>query len=188
MREKVNVEVDRDVCIGAEMCVLHAGAAFEIDDEGKPALVDPDAVAPQQLRLAAPRLSLRSDPARRGIAPTRPFGIRASPQQPHRRARGFTHRARVLGVPGACGPRACGSRHRASAACGWGAGAASLWGRGHTFCGRSTQSSGFARRLRARSASGRRAGDVPRAHDDAHPDRETRTDVRPHPPRRHGTT
>lgn len=38
--EQVHVRADRDVCIGAGMCVLTAGAVFDQDDDGIVVVLD----------------------------------------------------------------------------------------------------------------------------------------------------
>jgi ferredoxin len=38
--EQLHVQADRDVCIGAGMCVLTAGAVFDQDDDGIVVVVD----------------------------------------------------------------------------------------------------------------------------------------------------
>lgn len=40
MSEEVRVRADRDVCIGAGMCVLTAGAVFDQDDDGIVVVLD----------------------------------------------------------------------------------------------------------------------------------------------------
>ena len=35
------IEVDRDLCIGAESCVILAGKTFKMDDERKAIIIDP---------------------------------------------------------------------------------------------------------------------------------------------------
>lgn len=63
------VEVDRDRCVGSQMCIGTAGATFALDDEGQAVVVDPDGdsveavldaeencpVAAIRVRLATPR-------------------------------------------------------------------------------------------------------------------------------------
>ncbi len=39
---RIVVEVDRDLCIGSGDCVDTAPAVFELDDEGKAVVIDPD--------------------------------------------------------------------------------------------------------------------------------------------------
>jgi ferredoxin len=53
-RNRIHVEVDRDLCIGSGDCVATAPAVFELDDEGKAVVLDPDA-APQEEVLEAAR-------------------------------------------------------------------------------------------------------------------------------------
>jgi ferredoxin len=39
---RIRVEVDRDLCIGSGDCVDSAPDVFQLDDEGKAVVVDPD--------------------------------------------------------------------------------------------------------------------------------------------------
>jgi ferredoxin len=39
---RIHVQVDREVCIGSADCVDTAPAVFELDDEGKATVIDPD--------------------------------------------------------------------------------------------------------------------------------------------------
>ncbi len=41
---RIHVEVDRDLCIGSADCVASQPDVFELDDEGKAVVLDPDAV------------------------------------------------------------------------------------------------------------------------------------------------
>jgi ferredoxin len=41
----VNVEVDRDVCMGSGHCIVEAPGAFDLDDDGISFVVDPAAVS-----------------------------------------------------------------------------------------------------------------------------------------------
>jgi ferredoxin len=40
---RIHVEVDRDLCIGSGDCVASQPDVFELDDEGKAVVIDPDA-------------------------------------------------------------------------------------------------------------------------------------------------
>jgi ferredoxin len=40
---RIHVEVDRDLCIGSADCVATEPDVFQLDDEGKAYVVDPDA-------------------------------------------------------------------------------------------------------------------------------------------------
>jgi ferredoxin len=46
-------EVDRDTCIGAGVCVGVAPAVFELDDEGKSQVIDPNGADAAVLHEAA---------------------------------------------------------------------------------------------------------------------------------------
>ena len=39
---RIAIEVDRDLCIGSGDCVATAPAVFELDDDGKAVVIDPD--------------------------------------------------------------------------------------------------------------------------------------------------
>jgi ferredoxin len=41
----VEVELDRDVCIGSGTCIVEAPGAFDLDDDGISFVVDPAAVS-----------------------------------------------------------------------------------------------------------------------------------------------
>jgi ferredoxin len=41
-RNRIRIEVDRDLCIGSGDCVEAAPDVFELDDEGKAVVIDPD--------------------------------------------------------------------------------------------------------------------------------------------------
>ena len=44
-RNRIRIEVDRDLCIGSGDCVDTAPKVFELDDEGKAIVIDPDGAA-----------------------------------------------------------------------------------------------------------------------------------------------
>ncbi len=50
---RIRVEVDRDLCIGSGDCVATAPAVFELDDEGKAVVLDPDAAGNDDIVEAA---------------------------------------------------------------------------------------------------------------------------------------
>jgi ferredoxin len=50
---RIRVEVDRDVCIGSADCVDTAPEVFQLDDEGKAVVIDPDAAPTDQILEAA---------------------------------------------------------------------------------------------------------------------------------------
>ena len=41
-KNRIAIEVDRDLCIGSGDCVATAPAVFELDDDGKAVVIDPD--------------------------------------------------------------------------------------------------------------------------------------------------
>ena len=41
-KNRIRIEVDRELCIGSGDCVDSAPDVFQLDDEGKAAVVDPD--------------------------------------------------------------------------------------------------------------------------------------------------
>jgi ferredoxin len=41
-RNRIVIETDRDLCIGSGDCVDTAPAVFELDDDGKVRVIDPD--------------------------------------------------------------------------------------------------------------------------------------------------
>jgi ferredoxin len=41
---RIRIEVDRDLCIGSGDCVASEPEVFDLDDEGKAIVLDPDAV------------------------------------------------------------------------------------------------------------------------------------------------
>jgi ferredoxin len=50
---RIRVEVDRDLCIGSGDCVDTAPAVFELDDEGKAVVIDPDGAPTDEVLEAA---------------------------------------------------------------------------------------------------------------------------------------
>jgi ferredoxin len=50
---RISVEVDRDLCIGSADCVDTAPAVFELDDEGKAVVIDPDGAPTDEVLEAA---------------------------------------------------------------------------------------------------------------------------------------
>ena len=50
---RIRVEVDRDLCIGSGDCVDTAPAVFELDDEGKAVVLDPDGASTDEIVEAA---------------------------------------------------------------------------------------------------------------------------------------
>jgi ferredoxin len=49
----IRVEVDRDLCIGSADCVASEPDVFELDDEGKAIVLDPDAAPTDRVVEAA---------------------------------------------------------------------------------------------------------------------------------------
>jgi ferredoxin len=52
-RNGITIEVDRDLCFGFGDCVDSAPSVFELDDESKSVVVDPDAQDRDAIILAA---------------------------------------------------------------------------------------------------------------------------------------
>ncbi len=50
---RIRVEVDRDLCIGSAVCVASAPQVFELDDEGKARVIDPDGAPTDEIVEAA---------------------------------------------------------------------------------------------------------------------------------------
>jgi ferredoxin len=50
---RIRVEVDRDLCIGSGDCVASQPEVFQLDDEAKAYVVDPDAAATDDIVEAA---------------------------------------------------------------------------------------------------------------------------------------
>jgi ferredoxin len=50
---RIRVEVDRDLCIGSGDCVATEPDVFQLDDEGKAVVIDPDAAAADDIVEAA---------------------------------------------------------------------------------------------------------------------------------------
>ena len=69
-----DVEVDRDVCIGAGMCVMNAPEVFDQDDEGIVVVLEPEVPAEHAAGRGAGRgeLPLGSAAARRRLRRCRP--------------------------------------------------------------------------------------------------------------------
>jgi ferredoxin len=49
----LEVEIDRDVCMGSGNCVYEAPGAFDLDDESISFVVDPDGAAEEKVIAAA---------------------------------------------------------------------------------------------------------------------------------------
>jgi ferredoxin len=52
-RNRIHVEVDRDLCIGSGDCVSSQPDVFQLDDEGKSVVLDPDAAGTDEIVEAA---------------------------------------------------------------------------------------------------------------------------------------
>jgi ferredoxin len=52
-RNRIHVEVDRDLCIGSGDCVSTQPDVFQLDDEGKAVVLDPDAAGADEILEAA---------------------------------------------------------------------------------------------------------------------------------------
>lgn len=50
---RIRVEVDRDLCIGSGDCVATQPEVFDLDDEGKAVVLDPDAASTDDVVEAA---------------------------------------------------------------------------------------------------------------------------------------
>lgn len=50
---RIRIEVDRDLCIGSGDCVATEPDVFDLDDEGKAIVLDPDAAPTDQVVEAA---------------------------------------------------------------------------------------------------------------------------------------
>ena len=52
-RNRIHVEVERDLCIGSGDCVSTQPDVFQLDDEGKAVVLDPDAAGTDEILEAA---------------------------------------------------------------------------------------------------------------------------------------
>jgi ferredoxin len=52
-RNRIRIEVDRDVCIGSGDCVDTAPDVFELDEEDKARVIDPDGASYEEVLDAA---------------------------------------------------------------------------------------------------------------------------------------
>ena len=50
---KYKVEIDRDTCIGCELCTTEAPGTFEMDDEGIASVIDQEGDPAETVRSAA---------------------------------------------------------------------------------------------------------------------------------------
>ena len=48
-----SIEIDRDVCMGSGVCVVYASGTFDIDDDTKSTVVDPEGDPLEQIKAAA---------------------------------------------------------------------------------------------------------------------------------------
>lgn len=53
MADELKIEVDRDLCIGSGDCVDTAPAVFELDDDGKAIVLDPNGAPEDEVVDAA---------------------------------------------------------------------------------------------------------------------------------------
>ena len=56
----LEVDVDRDACIGSGNCVFHAPGAFDLDEDGIAFVVDPGAAPEGSVRRAAQQCPARA--------------------------------------------------------------------------------------------------------------------------------
>ena len=49
----MRIEINRDRCLGSGSCSFYAPATFDLDDELKVVVIDPDGDPPERVRLAA---------------------------------------------------------------------------------------------------------------------------------------
>ena len=52
-QNRIRIEVDRDLCIGSGDCVDSAPAVFDLDDDGKAVVLDPDGAPTDEVVDAA---------------------------------------------------------------------------------------------------------------------------------------
>ena len=52
-RNRIRIEVDRDLCIGSGDCVSTVPEVFELDDDAKAVVIDPDAADTEYVVEAA---------------------------------------------------------------------------------------------------------------------------------------
>jgi ferredoxin len=50
---KYNIEIDRDTCIGDQLCCSEAPNTFDVDDEGIAVVTDPEGDEPEVILAAA---------------------------------------------------------------------------------------------------------------------------------------
>lgn len=59
-KSKLKIVIDREKCIGAAPCVAIAGAVFQLDDEGKAYIVDPNGADDATIKMAAESCPVRA--------------------------------------------------------------------------------------------------------------------------------
>lgn len=59
-KKGMKIVVDRELCIGAAPCVAIAGAVFQLDDEGKAIVIDPNGADEETIKLAAEACPVRA--------------------------------------------------------------------------------------------------------------------------------
>lgn len=47
------IQIDREVCMGSGVCVVYAARTFEIDDETKSTVIDPEGNSLEEIQAAA---------------------------------------------------------------------------------------------------------------------------------------
>ncbi len=65
----IEIEIDRDVCIGSGNCVFLAAGTFELDDHDVAVVVDPSAASEDDILTAARRCPSRAISVRRDGQP-----------------------------------------------------------------------------------------------------------------------
>ena len=65
----IEIEIDRDVCIGSGNCVYTAPGAFELDNDDVAVVLDPSATSEENILIAARRCPSRAITVRRDGEP-----------------------------------------------------------------------------------------------------------------------
>jgi ferredoxin len=65
MATRIEIEIDRDVCMGSGNCVFTAPGVFELDDDSIARVVDPDASSEEAILTAARQCPTRAITVRR---------------------------------------------------------------------------------------------------------------------------
>lgn len=53
MSHRIEIRVDRDACMGSGNCLFWAPGTFDLDDEGRSFVLDPEATDEERLRTVA---------------------------------------------------------------------------------------------------------------------------------------